>query len=100
MLNLPALALGFSVQVVGSFFIVRGLWSIFIHSNCRLPLWCDLLFGTYHCPNAEERFELGLPEPIPLGYFTMLFGIAAKRPGRIVSRACEMTASERRLEHL
>ena len=37
--------------------------------------WCDLLFGSYHCPKAEVRFELGLPEPIPLGYFQLLFGI-------------------------
>jgi sterol desaturase/sphingolipid hydroxylase (fatty acid hydroxylase superfamily) len=104
-LNLPALALGFGVEVVGTFFVLRGLWSIFIHSNVRVPLgplryllgapevhawhharhpgrvmnfanlapWCDLLFGTYHCPAREERFELGLPEPIPLGYFTLLF---------------------------
>ena len=104
-LNLPAVVLGFSVEVVGTFFVFRGLWSIFIHSNVRVPLgplrwmlgapevhawhhaktpgrvanfanlapWCDVLFGTYHCPSAEERFELGLPEPIPLGYFRLLF---------------------------
>ena len=41
--------------------------------------WCDLLFGTYHCPDAEERFELGLPEKIPLGYFKLLFGVFLPR---------------------
>jgi sterol desaturase/sphingolipid hydroxylase (fatty acid hydroxylase superfamily) len=103
-LNLPALALGFSVEVVGTFFVFRGLWSIFIHSNCRLPLgplryllgapevhawhhaknpgrvanfanlapWCDLLFGTYHCPSPEQTWELGVPEPMPAGYLGLL----------------------------
>jgi sterol desaturase/sphingolipid hydroxylase (fatty acid hydroxylase superfamily) len=115
-LNLPALALGFSVEAVGTFFVFRGLWSIFIHANVRLPLgplrwllgapevhawhharhpgkvanfanlapWCDLLFGTYHCPAPTETWELGLPEPLnlptssppgalmPLGYLELL----------------------------
>lgn len=115
-LNLPALAFGFGVEVIGTFFVFRGLWSIFIHSNVRVPLgplrwllgapevhawhharhpgrvanfanlapWCDLLFGTYHCPARDERFELGLPEPIPLGYFRLLLGLGARAPGPTV----------------
>lgn len=103
-LNLPALALGFSVEVVGTFFVFRGLWSIFIHSNVRVPLgplrwllgapevhawhharhpgkvanfanlapWCDLLFGTYHCPAPGEDWELGLPEPLSERYLDLL----------------------------
>jgi sterol desaturase/sphingolipid hydroxylase (fatty acid hydroxylase superfamily) len=103
-LNLPALALGFSVEVIGTFFVFRGLWSIFIHSNVRVPLgplryvfgapevhawhhaktpgrvvnfanlapWCDLLFGTYHCPAPGETWELGVPEPTPNSYLGLL----------------------------
>ncbi len=103
-LNLPALALGFRVELIGTFFVFRGLWSVFIHSNVRVPLgplrwllgapevhawhhakhpgrvmnfanvapWCDLLFGTYHCPSVHETWALGVDEPVRETYAALL----------------------------
>ncbi len=108
-LNLPAILLGYGVEAVAIFFVFRGVWSIFIHSNSRVPLgplryllgapevhawhhvrnpervanfanlapWCDLLFGTYHRPTADEQFELGLPVAIPMGYLSLLFKLGS-----------------------
>lgn len=36
--NLPAIALGFPLAVLGPVIVFRGLWAVFIHSNVRLPL--------------------------------------------------------------
>jgi sterol desaturase/sphingolipid hydroxylase (fatty acid hydroxylase superfamily) len=91
--NLPALALGVSLNGLAGLIVFRGLWAAFIHSNVRLPIgpfrvlvgapelhhwhhlsaertrhnfanlapWCDVLFGTYHCPK-DQQIEVGLPE--------------------------------------
>ena len=48
----------------------------------NLAPWCDLLFGTYHCPAKDERFELGLPQPIPLGYLSLLF-LTSRHPAAL-----------------
>lgn len=36
--NLPALALGFPLELIAGFIAFRGVWAVFIHSNVRLPL--------------------------------------------------------------
>lgn len=36
--NLPALLLGFRLEAIAGFIILRGVWAVFIHSNVRLPL--------------------------------------------------------------
>ncbi len=48
-LNAPAIALGFSLQLVAPLMVFRGLWAIYIHSNARLPL-------------GPLRLVLGAPE--------------------------------------
>lgn len=47
--NLPAFALGVDVQALAAISVLRGLWSLFIHSNVRLPL-------------GPLRWILGAPE--------------------------------------
>ena len=42
------------------------------HNFANLAPWVDLVFGTYHCPEGEERYPLGLPDPWPRGYFAQL----------------------------
>ena len=37
-LNLPTVLLGIDLTLATPFFVVRGLWAIFIHSNIRMPL--------------------------------------------------------------
>lgn len=102
-LNLPALLLGVRMEVLAGVAVFRGLWSIFVHSNVRLPLgplrvllgapelhhwhharvetthnfanlapWLDWVFGTYHCPEGEERWPLGIPEAWPRSYLRLL----------------------------
>ena len=34
--------------------------------------WIDLLFGTHHLPNEKEAFALGLRDPGPRGYLSLL----------------------------
>jgi len=36
--NLPAIVLGFSLNQIAWLIALRGMWSIFVHSNVRLPL--------------------------------------------------------------
>lgn len=36
--NLPALALGFRLEAIAGFVMLRGIWAVFIHSNIRLPV--------------------------------------------------------------
>ncbi len=36
--NLPAMALGFPLEVIAGFVAFRGLWAVLIHANVRLPL--------------------------------------------------------------
>lgn len=36
--NLPALVLGFPLELIAGFVAFRGVWAVFIHSNVRLPL--------------------------------------------------------------
>lgn len=50
------------------------------HNFANVAPWVDLLFGTYHCPEGEETYPLGLVERWPQGYFAQLvrpFGIVA-----------------------
>jgi len=42
------------------------------HNFANLAPWCDLLFGTYHCPTGPETYELGLTQPFPKSYLGQL----------------------------
>jgi sterol desaturase/sphingolipid hydroxylase (fatty acid hydroxylase superfamily) len=42
------------------------------HNFANLAPWLDVLFGTYHCPEGEETYALGLSEPWPKGYVAQL----------------------------
>lgn len=43
-----------------------------IHNFANLAPWADLLFGTYHCPEAPETYPLGMTDPWPKGYLAQL----------------------------
>lgn len=51
------------------------------HNYANLAPYMDLLFGTYHCPEGEERYPLGIDQPHPKGYFAQLL-YAFRPPGR------------------
>ena len=36
--NLPALLLGFPLETIAGFILFRGLWGLFIHSNCNITM--------------------------------------------------------------
>ena len=38
------------------------------HNFANLAPWLDWVFRTYYRPGPEERFALGLTEPLPHGY--------------------------------
>jgi sterol desaturase/sphingolipid hydroxylase (fatty acid hydroxylase superfamily) len=38
LINLPAFALGYSLETLAGFIAFRGIWAIYIHSNVRLPI--------------------------------------------------------------
>ena len=38
LINLPAIILGFDLQVLSLLVAFRGIWAIYIHSNVRLPI--------------------------------------------------------------
>lgn len=42
------------------------------HNFANLAPWLDVLFGTYHRPEGEETYPLGLTEPWPEGYLAQL----------------------------
>jgi sterol desaturase/sphingolipid hydroxylase (fatty acid hydroxylase superfamily) len=42
------------------------------HNFANLAPWLDALFGTYHRPEGEERYALGLTDPYPRGYLAQL----------------------------
>jgi sterol desaturase/sphingolipid hydroxylase (fatty acid hydroxylase superfamily) len=42
------------------------------HNFANLAPWLDRLFGTYHCPEGEETYALGLSERWPKGYVAQL----------------------------
>jgi sterol desaturase/sphingolipid hydroxylase (fatty acid hydroxylase superfamily) len=101
-MNLPALMLGVRVELLSGIAVFRALWSIFVHSNVRLPLgplrflfgapelhhwhharesrhnfanlapYLDWIFGTHHHPSGEEDYALGLEEQLPGSYLGML----------------------------
>ena len=103
LMNLPALALGVSMEAMAPLVVFRGMWAVLIHSNVKLPLgpvgfifgdpalhhwhharvitrhnfanlapWMDWIFGTYHRPEGEERYPLGLIDPFPKSYLGQL----------------------------
>ncbi|MGZ3422501.1 MAG: sterol desaturase family protein [Polyangiales bacterium] len=101
-MNLPAILLGVRVELLAGVAVLRALWSIFVHSNVRIPLgplrwilgapelhhwhharesrhnfanlapWLDWLFGTHHHPEGEERYSLGIAQRMPRSYFAMI----------------------------
>jgi len=42
------------------------------HNFANLAPWLDVVFGTYHCPGADETYRLGNPEPHARGYLLQL----------------------------
>jgi sterol desaturase/sphingolipid hydroxylase (fatty acid hydroxylase superfamily) len=42
------------------------------HNFANLAPWLDVAFGTYHRPEGEERYPLGLVDPWPRGYVAQL----------------------------
>lgn len=42
------------------------------HNFANLAPWLDVLFGTYHRPEGQETYRLGLEEAWPQGYFVQL----------------------------
>jgi sterol desaturase/sphingolipid hydroxylase (fatty acid hydroxylase superfamily) len=42
------------------------------HNFANLAPWLDVLFGTYHCPRAPERYPLGLVDKWPRNYIAQL----------------------------
>lgn len=75
--NLPAIALGLSVEAVGAVIVARGLWAILIHSNTRLPLGpLGLLLGDpalhhwHHADVPETRHNFANLAP----WLDLLFG--------------------------
>jgi sterol desaturase/sphingolipid hydroxylase (fatty acid hydroxylase superfamily) len=42
------------------------------HNFANLAPWLDVVFGTYHRPEGEETYPLGLREPWPKGYVAQL----------------------------
>ncbi len=77
MVNVPAFLLGFPIDAIAAFLVVRGMWSIFIHSNVRLPLGpIGILFGDpalHHWHHAQsERMTHNYANVAP--YLDVLFG--------------------------
>jgi sterol desaturase/sphingolipid hydroxylase (fatty acid hydroxylase superfamily) len=59
------------------------------HANfANLAPWTDLLFGTFHLPEGPERWELGLDEPFPPGYWALLTW-PLRRPRRLIGRTAD-----------
>src|SRR4029079_12804131 len=42
------------------------------HHFANLAPWLDVAFGTYHRPEADTAYALGLSEPWPKGYVAQL----------------------------
>ncbi len=58
--NLPALLLGFPLEVIAGFVVFRGLWAVFIHSNVRLPLGpLKVLLGSPDLHHWHHDTEMG-----------------------------------------
>jgi sterol desaturase/sphingolipid hydroxylase (fatty acid hydroxylase superfamily) len=102
LINLPAIALGLSLEHALGLVAFRSLWAILIHANVRLPLGpLRMLFGApelHHWHHARRRdvgnyanlapwidwifgtyrrapsepTDLGIEEPHPRGYFGLL----------------------------
>lgn len=103
LMNLPAIVLGVRPELLAGIAIFRACWAIFVHSNTRLPLgplkyllgapelhhwhhsrharenfanlapYWDVVFGTHHCPEGEERYALGIDDWYPRNYVALLF---------------------------
>lgn len=57
--NLPAMLLGVSLQAIAGFLVFRGLWAMYIHSNCRAEIpGLRLFLGSpqlHHWHHAIEK---------------------------------------------
>src|SRR5262249_28145161 len=38
LINLPPMVLGFPLETIATFLLLRGVWAAYIHSNVRLPI--------------------------------------------------------------
>lgn len=86
--NLPLLLLGFPLATIAGFAVFRGMWAIFIHSNCTLsPGPLRVLLGAprlHHWHHAlEHRGQVNFANLSPL--MDVLFG-TYHDPGRLPER--------------
>lgn len=76
MINLPAFILGVPIETLALLNAFRGLWSIYIHSNVRLPIGpLKVLFGApelHHWHHSRERHSSNFANLSPLT--DLLFG--------------------------
>lgn len=75
-LNLPVFLLGFSLDLIAAFYLFRGIWAIYIHSNVRLPIGpVRMLIGApelhhWHHHPARDSGNYGNVSPL----MDLLFG--------------------------
>ena len=108
-INLPAFLLGFPIEILAPLSAFRGIWSVYIHSNIRLPIGpMRMLIGApelhhwHHCKDRKvgnyanlsplmdllfgtyecpdhEPEEMGINEPTSKNYLGMLMHPFRKR---------------------
>ncbi|MFT3841831.1 MAG: sterol desaturase family protein [Myxococcaceae bacterium] len=69
------------------------------HNFANLAPWCDLLFGTYHCPEGAETYELGLTEPWPKSYLGQLAKPLLPHSSPEPSPSCSPSFTESNVSH-
>jgi sterol desaturase/sphingolipid hydroxylase (fatty acid hydroxylase superfamily) len=76
LINLPAYALGVSLEALAGFIAFRGIWAIYIHSNMRLPTgplrWLVGAPELHHWHHARDRDAGNYANLSPL--MDLLFG--------------------------
>ena len=59
LINLPPMVLGFPLETIATFLLLRGVWAAYIHSNVRLPIgplrWFIGAPELHHWHHARDR---------------------------------------------
>ena len=59
LINLPPMILGFPLETIASFLLLRGVWAAYIHSNVRLSIgplrWFIGAPELHHCHHDRDR---------------------------------------------
>ncbi|MEO0479221.1 MAG: sterol desaturase family protein [Planctomycetota bacterium] len=103
--NVPAMLLGFPLYTIAGFAVFRGLWAIYIHSNCRLipgPLRYVIGSSRLHHWHHEEQVggRCNFANLSPLmdlmfgtyhdpGHFPDRYGIENERPAPYLQQIVE-----------